>query len=116
MLPPVFKLVAIVALVQDPIFHKLMIQDIPDHIRGVGAEVPDNVIPEKNIVYQGSEDVLALIGNTPGLVHGEVLWHDPVKLPAVVPDIIEWFAILVFRVLVREGEIEIPNRVDPLLL
>ena len=116
MLPPVFKLVAIIALVQDPIFHKLMVQDIPDHVRGIGAEVPDNVIPEKNIVYQGSEDVLALIGHAPGLVHGQVLRHDPVKLPAVVPDIIERLTILVFRVLVREGEIEIPNGVDPLLL
>lgn len=116
MLPPVFKLVSIVALVQDPIFHKLMVQDIPDHVGGIGPEVPDNVIPEKNIVYQGGEDVLALIGHAPGLVYGQGLGHDPVKLPAVVADVIEGLAILIFRVLVGEGEIEIPNGVDPLLL
>ena len=43
------------------------------------------MIPEKNIVNQSCEDVLALIGHAPGLVHGQGLGHDPVKLPAVVP-------------------------------
>ena len=115
MLPPIFKLVSIVALVQDPIFHKLVIQDVPDHVGGIGPEVPDNVIPEKNIVNQGCEDVLALIGHAPGLVHGQGLGHDPVKLPAVVADVIEGLAILIFRVLIREGKIEIPNGVNPFL-
>ena len=102
MLPPVLKLIFIIALVQDPIFHKLMVQHIPDHVRCVGPEVPHDVIPEKDIIYQGSKDVFALIGHAPRLVHGQSLRHDPVKLPAIVPDVIERFAVIIFRVFVRE--------------
>ena len=63
MLPPVFKLISEIALVEHPIFHKLVIQDITDHVGCVDAQVSDDMVAEKDIVDQCREDVLALIGN-----------------------------------------------------
>ena len=59
--------------------------------------------------------MLALVGDAAGLVHVQGLRHDPVELPAVVAHIVEGLAEAVFRIAVRQGEIEIPDRVDPLL-
>lgn len=98
MLPPVFKLISEIALVEHPIFHELVIQDITDHVGCVDAQVSDDMVAEKDIVDQRREDVLALIGNPARLGDGEGLRHDPIELPAVRADVIERLTILVFRV------------------
>ena len=98
MLPPVFVLVLEIALVEHPVFHELVVEDIADYVGGVDAQVSDDMVSEKDVVYQGREDVLALVGNPPRFLRRGAVRHDTIKLPAVVAHIIERLAILIFRI------------------
>ncbi len=116
LLPTVLKLVAVVALIQHPVFHQLVIEDVPDHVRRAGAQVPHHVAAKEDVVNEGGQHVLALVGRAAGLVHGQGGGHNPVELPVPAADVVEGLAVLVFRVIAGQGEAEVPQGVDPLLL
>ena len=82
------------------------------HLRRVRSPVPDDVLPEQNVVDQSGDNVFALIGFYPDIVVFSGRRNDPVKLPAVVPDEPERLAILIFRIVRRKCKRERIDGVD----